>query len=519
MRSFRLDLLGPPSPYTFDQYQITLTVGASKYISCYLEINMSPFTSFKAPPFELKDKDLLRQDAFVDGRWISSNSGKRFHITDPGSGSTFASCPDMGASDVDAAIQSSARAFKSYRKITPRKRASILLQWYNLILENKDDLATLLTYENGKPLKDAYAEIDYSTGFVWWFAGEAERIFGTINIPAEPNRRVFVHKQPIGVCVALVPWNLPIAMILRKAGAAFAAGCTMVVKPSTETPLTCLTLAYLATKAGLPAGVFNVMPTSHANTASISEALCKHSLVRKVTFTGSTKIGSLISKHCAKGVKKVTMELGGNCPFIVFDDADLEHAVSELMTLKWRHVGQACITANRVYVQAGVYDEFAGLLKKQTQTLVQGHGAAQGTTFGAMAVARGVDKAHSLIKDATDHGATVIAGGKGSTNHGFYFEPTILSGMKPNMRIADEEIFGPVVALFKFETEDEVVERANDTSMGLASYAFTNDVNRLWRMLENLEAGMIGMVCQKIPQTTIWSPAQRDALSLRGHPC
>jgi succinate-semialdehyde dehydrogenase len=460
---------------------------------------MSLSSSAKAPPFELKDKSLLREDAFVDVCWVPSKSGKRFDITDPGTGNTFASCPDMDISDVDTAIQSSARAFKTYRKMTPRKRAEILLSWYNLIKENRDDLAMLLTYENGKPLKDAYAEIDYSTGFVWWFAGEAERIFGTINIPAEPNRRVFVHKQPIGVCVALVPWNLPIAMILRKAGAAFAAGCTMVVKPSTETPLTCLTLAYLATKAGLPAGVFNVLTTSHTNTASISEAMCKHPLVRKVTFTGSTKIGSLISKHCAEGVKKVTMELGGNCPFIIFNDADLEHAVSELMTLKWRHVGQACITANRVYVQADVYDEVARLLRKQTETLVQGHGAAPGTTYGAMAVARGVEKAESLVKDAIDHGATLLCGGKGNTDHGFYFQPTILTGMKSNMRIADEEIFGPVLGLFKFETEDEVVERANNTSMGLASYAFTNDVNRLWRMLENLEAGMIGMVSQQSP--------------------
>jgi succinate-semialdehyde dehydrogenase len=229
--------------------------------------------------------------------------------------------------------------------------------------------------------------------------------------------------------------------------------------------------------------------------------MCKHPLVRKVTFTGSTKIGALISKHCAEGVKKITMELGGNCPFIVFDDADLEQAVSELMTLKWRHVGQACITANRVYVQAGIYDEFARLLKAQTENLVQGHGAAPGTTFGAMAVARGVEKAESLVKDAIDHGATIISGGKGNTGHGFYFQPTILTGMKPNMRIADEEVFGPVLGLFKFETEDEVVERANDTSMGLASYAFTNDVNRLWRIFENLGAGMIGMVSQTSPRS------------------
>jgi succinate-semialdehyde dehydrogenase/glutarate-semialdehyde dehydrogenase len=414
-------------------------------------------------------------------------------------GNTFSSCLDVDTSDLDTAIQSSARTFKTYWKMTPRKRAEVLLSWYNLIQENRDDLAMLLTYENGKPLKDAYAEIDYSTGFVWWFASKAERIFGTINIPAEPNRRVFVHKQPIGVCMALVPWNLPIAMILPKAGAAFAASCTMVVKPSIETPLTCFTLAYLTTKAGLQVGIFNVLTTSHTNTASISEAMCRHPLVGKLTFTGSTKIGSLISKHCAEGVKRVTMELGENCPFIIFNDADLEHVVSELMTLKWRHVGQACITANRVYVQADVYDEFACLPRKQTETLVQGHSAAPGTTFSAMAVARGVEKAESLVKDAIDHGATLLCGSKGNTDHGFYFQPTILTGIKPIMWIADEEIFGPILGLFKFETEDEVVELANNTVMGLARYTFTNDVNLLWRMLENLEAGMIGMGSQRSP--------------------
>jgi succinate-semialdehyde dehydrogenase / glutarate-semialdehyde dehydrogenase len=359
------------------------------------------------------------------------------------------------------------------------------MAWHNLILSHRDDIAQILTHETGKPLAEAQAEIDYATGFTWFFSGEADRIHGTVFTPAAPNRRTFVIKQPIGVAVALVPWNFPIAMVLRKAGAALATGCTMIVKPSPETPLTCLTLAHLATKAGFAPGVFNVLTTSLENTPPLSEALCKHPLVRKVTFTGSTRVGKIVASHCAEGLKKLTLELGGNCPFIVFDDADLEAALTQLMFLKWRHAGQACITANRIYVQAGVYDKFAEMLKAKTKELVVGHGAKEGTTMGPVTTDRGISKAENQVKDAVGLGAKVTLGsgkameGKGGKN-GYFFEPTILTGMKPEMLISREETFAPVAALYKFKTEEEAIQMANDTSMGLASYAFTKNVDRIW---------------------------------------
>lgn len=370
----------------------------------------------------------------------------------------------------------------------------MLLKWDALIREARSDLAKILTHETGKPIAEAYGEIDYALGFTWWFAGEAERIQGGIAVPSAPNRRVLTIKQPIGVAAALVPWNFPIAMVLRKAGAAFAAGCTMIVKPSPETPITTLVLALLAQKAGFPPGVFNVLTTDLDNTPPLSEALCKHPLVKKVTFTGSTRVGKLIASHCSHGLKKVTLELGGNCPFIIFDDADLEQALGQLMGLKWRHAGQACITANRIYVQSGVYDKFAEMLRKQTAALVVGHGAKEGTTMGPVTTPRSLDKAASQVEDARKLGGNVILGGnKSDCGGGYFFEPTIITDMKPEMLISREETFAPIAALYRFDTEDEAVQWANDTSMGLASYAFTKNVDRMWRMLENLEAGMIGL--------------------------
>lgn len=368
------------------------------------------------------------------------------------------------------------------------------MKWDGLIREARSDLARILTHETGKPIAESLGEIDYALGFTWWFAGEAERIHGTVAVPAAPNRRVFTIKQPIGVVAALVPWNFPIAMILRKAGAAFAAGCTMIVKPSPETPITTLVLALLAKRAGYEPGIFNVLTTDLDNTPSLSEALCKHPHVKKVTFTGSTRVGKLIAAHCAQGLKKVTLELGGNCPFIVFDDADLDQALTQLMALKWRHAGQACITANRVYVQSGVYDKFAQMFKERTSALVVGHGAKDGTTMGPVTTPRGLDKALSQVEDARKLGGNVILGGKPMTGcDGYFFEPTIITDMRPEMLISREETFAPIAALYKFDTEEEAVKCANDTSMGLASYAFTKDVDRVWRMLENLEAGMIGL--------------------------
>ncbi|THZ20137.1 aldehyde dehydrogenase [Aureobasidium pullulans] len=446
-------------------------------------------------PFKLNNKDIFRDNSLINGEWHEAQSKKRFDVVDPGTGRTWATAPDNGPEDVEKAVKAAHTAFESYRKVNPRTRAQWLLKWDGLIREHRDDIAKIVTYETGKPIAESQAELDYALGFTWWFAGEAERIQGTVSTPAAPGRRVFTIKQPIGVAVALVPWNFPIAMILRKAGAALAAGCTMIVKPSPETPLSVLTLGYLALQAGFPPGVFNVLTTSLDNTPSLSEALCRHELVKKVTFTGSTRVGKLIAKICADGLKKVTLELGGNCPFLVFEDADLEQASNALMALKWRHAGQACITANRVYVQKSIYDKFATIMLDKTKSLTMGHGSDSKTTLGPVTTDRGLDKAESQVADALSHGGKLLLGsGKRATNgEGYFFEPAIIGDANRNMLIADEETFAPVLALFPFEDEEEVVKRANDTSMGLASYCFTKNVDRTWRLFENLEAGMIGI--------------------------
>jgi len=447
--------------------------------------------------FKLNNPELFRDKALVGGEWIESKSGKRFDVYDPGNGKVWATAPDCTPDDTDAAVKASHKAFLEYRKINPRIRAQTLLKWENLIRENRDDIAKIVTYETGKPLAESHGELDYALPFCWWFAGEAERVQGTVQTPAAPNRRVFTVKQPIGVAVALVPWNFPIAMILRKAGAALAAGCTMIVKPSPETPFSVLTLAYLAEKAGFPKGVFSVLPTSLDNTPALSESLCRHELVKKVTFTGSTRVGKLVAKICSDGLKKCTLELGGNCPFLVFDDADLEQAATQLMALKWRHAGQACITANRVYVQKGVYEKFTQILTEKTRQLKIGHGAKEGITLGPVTTPRSLDKAEQHVEDATKNGGKIVLGGKklhGQSGYdGYFFEPTIITGAKDGILISREETFAPIMALFEFDTEEEVVKVANDTSMGLASYFFTKNIDRTWRLLENLEAGMIGM--------------------------
>ncbi|PSS07139.1 hypothetical protein M430DRAFT_45953 [Amorphotheca resinae ATCC 22711] len=445
-------------------------------------------------PFQLKNPGLFKDKSYVDGEWVEARSGKRFDVIDPGSGQVWASAPDNDASDVDHAVLSAHSAFQHYKKVTPRTRAQWLLKWDALIRENKEDLAHIVTYETGKPLAEARAELDYALGFTWWFAGEAERIVGTVQQPSAAGRRVFTVKQPIGVAAALVPWNFPVAMVLRKAGAALAAGCCMIVKPSPETPLSVLAVAELATQAGIPKGVFSVLTTSLENTPPLSEALCRHPLIKKVTFTGSTRVGKLVAKLCSDGLKKVTLELGGNCPFLIFDDADLNQAADALMALKWRHAGQACITANRVYVQSSIYDQFALLLKEKTSKLVVGHGADQNTTMGPVTTPQGITKALNQVEDARKHGGQIVlGGGKVPGKTGYFFEPTIIVGAKKEMLITQEETFAPVLALYSFDTEEEAVEAANNTSMGLASYYFTKNIDRSWRLLENLEAGMIGM--------------------------
>jgi succinate-semialdehyde dehydrogenase len=401
---------------------------------------------------------------------------------------------------VDKYVVSSQKAFESYRHVNPRVRAKILLKWHDLITAAREDIAKIMVYETGKPMAEALGEVDYALGFAWWFAGEAERIRGSVAQPSVSERRTFVIKQPIGVSVALVPWNFPVAMIIRKVAAALAAGCSMVVKPSPETPLSVNALGDLALRAGLPAGVLNIISTDNENTPSVSERLCKHPLVRKVTFTGSTRVGSIVAKHCSEGLKKVTMELGGNCPFIVFDDGDLEQAVAALMILKWRTAGQACTHANRVYVQNGVYDKFAQMMLEATQKIKVGHGSDPSTTMGPLTTSRGVEKLERHVADAVNHGGKVLCGGKKPAGlSGYFFEPTIISGMTSEMLSTREEIFGPLLGLYRFETEEEAVRMANDTSMGLASYFFTKNVDRTWRLLESLEAGMIGMNTGKNP--------------------
>lgn len=375
----------------------------------------------------------------------------------------------------------------------------MLLRWYDLITASREDIAKIVVFETGKPIAEALGEVDYALGFAWWFAGEAERVRGSIGQPSVSDRRTFVIKQPIGVCVALVPWNFPVAMIIRKVSAALAAGCTMIVKPSPETPLSVMALAHLLIQAGCPPGVLNVVATDNKETPAVSEALCKHPLVRKVSFTGSTTIGSLIAKHCSEGLKKVTMELGGNCPFLVFDDADLDQAVAALMILKWRTAGQACTHANRVYVQKGVYDHFIEKIVAATKKLQVGHGGQAGTTMGPLTTSRGIEKLERHVADAKAKGGRVVLGGtrtrptSQAPQSGNYFDPTIICDMSEDMLTTREEIFGPLLGLYRFDTEDEAVRLANDTNMGLAAYFFTRDVSRTWRLLENLEAGMIGM--------------------------
>ncbi|EQL31950.1 succinate-semialdehyde dehydrogenase [Blastomyces dermatitidis ATCC 26199] len=444
--------------------------------------------------FQLDDRALFHESSLLNGKWVQSGARETFEVEDPGSRQIFATCPANKVEDVHEYVTTSHTAFLKYRHVNPRQRAKMLLKWYDLITNSREDIARLVVYETGKPITEARGEVDYALGFAWWFAGEAERIRGSIAIPSVSERRTFVVKQPIGVSVALVPWNFPVAMIIRKVAAALAAGCSMIVKPSPETPLSVLALADLALRAGFPSGVLNVITTDNTNTHSVSEALCKHPLVRKATFTGSTAVGRIVARHCSDGLKKVTLELGGNCPFIVFNDADLDQAVAALMILKWRTAGQACTHANRVYVQSGVYDKFAQKTLKATQKLRVGHGANSSTTMGAITTPRGIEKLERHVADAVSKGGRVLCGGKRPSNlGGYFFEPTIISEMTSSMLTTHEEIFGPLLGLYRFETEEEVVQAANNTSMGLASYFFTSDVNRSWRLLESLEAGMIGM--------------------------
>jgi succinate-semialdehyde dehydrogenase/glutarate-semialdehyde dehydrogenase len=438
----------------------------------------------------LKDPSLLRQLAYVDGQWIPADSGQTVDILNPANGSRVGSVPVLGAAETRRAIDAAARAMPAWAARTARERASVLRRWFELMLAHADDLAVIMTSEQGKPLAEARGEIAYAASFIEWFAEEGKRVYGDIVPSFRADARVLVLRQPVGVAAAITPWNFPAAMITRKAGPALAAGCSFVCKPAPQTPFSALAMAELAARAGVPPGVFNVVP---GDAEAIGSELCSNARVRKLSFTGSTPVGKRLMAQCAGTVKKVSLELGGNAPFIVFDDADLDAAVQGAMTSKYRNTGQTCVCANRLYVQDGVYDEFARKLVAAVALLRVGDGLAGPTDQGPLIDARALAKVEAHIADAVAQGARIACGGKRHALGGTFFEPTILTGATASMRVAREETFGPVAPLFRFHDEAEAIRLANDTEAGLAAYFYTRDLARSWRVQEALEYGIVGV--------------------------
>ncbi|MDX1459781.1 MAG: NAD-dependent succinate-semialdehyde dehydrogenase [Xanthomonadales bacterium] len=438
---------------------------------------------------KLKDSSLLRQQAYINGQWQGAGDSATFAVTNPADGTELAQVPDLGVAETERAVAAAAEAWPAWRSKTAKERASLLRRWYELMLEHKDDLARLMTAEQGKPLAESGGEIMYGASFVEWFAEEGKRVYGDV-IPTHMNdRRLLVIKQPVGVVAAITPWNFPNAMITRKAAPALAAGCTFVVKPAGETPLSALALAELAERAGIPAGVFNVVTTTRSK--EIGEVLTESPLVRKFSFTGSTGVGKQLIRQCASTVKKVSMELGGNAPFIVFDDADLDAAVEGAIASKYRNAGQTCVCANRLYVQDGVYDAFVEKFIIASRDLMVGRGDREGVEVGPLISESAVEKVEELLGDAVDKGAKVAAGGGRHELGGLFFEPTVVRDVTPEMKFSREEIFGPVAPVFRFTDEDDVIRQANDTEFGLASYFYARDLGRVFRVAEALEYGMV----------------------------
>jgi succinate-semialdehyde dehydrogenase/glutarate-semialdehyde dehydrogenase len=437
---------------------------------------------------ELKDAALLRQACFVGGEWIGSD--RTIEVTNPATGVLVGRVPRLGSKETREAILAAEAAWPAWRARTAKERSQILKRWFDLIMQNQEDLARIMTAEQGKPLAEARGEIAYAASFIEWFAEEAKRVYGeTIPAPLS-SQRIVVTKEPIGVCAAITPWNFPAAMITRKAAPALAAGCTMVLKPASQTPLTALALAALAERAGIPAGVFSVVTGSAGD---IGTELATHPSVRKLTFTGSTEVGRSLMAQTAATVKKVSMELGGNAPFIVFEDADLDAAVEGALISKYRNAGQTCVCANRLYVQDKVYDAFASKLAAAVQTMTVGDGSQEGVRIGPLIDQKAVAKVEDHIADAVSKGARILTGGRRHSLGHSFFEPTLLVGVTQNMAVAREETFGPLAPLFRFESEDDVVAMANDTEFGLASYFYARDLGRVWRVAERLEYGMVGV--------------------------
>lgn len=440
---------------------------------------------------ELQDRALLRDKAYVDGNWIAADSGRSFAVRNPASGDEITQVPDLGVAEVRRAIEAANNAYPAWRAKTAKERAAVLRRWYELIMQNQEDLAILMTSEQGKSLAESRGEVSYGAAFIEWFGEEAKRVYGDVIPQNVSGRRIIVVKEPIGVTAAITPWNFPIAMITRKVAPALAVGCTSVIKPAKLTPLSALALAELAHRAGLPKGVLNVLTSSSAS--DVGKELCSNPIVRKVSVTGSTEIGKLVMRMSADTVKKVSLELGGNAPFIVFDDADLDAAVVGAMASKYRNSGQTCVCANRILVQNPVYDAFADKLATAVKELKVGPGLEPGVNQGPLINQAAVEKCEEHIADALSKGARIVVGGKRHPLGGTFFEPTLLADVDTQMKVAREETFGPVAPLFRFDSEEQAIAMANDTEFGLASYFYSRDIGRIWRVADALEYGMVGV--------------------------
>ncbi len=440
---------------------------------------------------QLNDPSLLRQQAYVNGQWCDADSGARTEIRNPATDELIGSVPNMGRGETRRAIEAAQAAQPAWRALTAKARANLLRNWFELILANQEDLARIMTAEQGKPLAEARGEIAYAASFIEWFAEEAKRAYGDVIPGHASDKRILVQKEAVGVTAAITPWNFPSAMITRKAGPALAVGCAMVLKPAPQTPFSALALAALAERAGIPAGLLSVMPADVAASREVGAELCENPIVRKLSFTGSTGVGIQLMQQCAPTLKKLSLELGGNAPFIVFDDADLDAAVEGAIISKYRNAGQTCVCANRLYVQDGVYEAFAAKLQAAVARLKIGNGMEAGVTTGPLINAEAVAKVQRHLADALDKGATLVAGG--NSLGGNFFEPTIVSGVTAEMAVAREETFGPLAPLFRFSDEAEVIRQANDTEFGLAAYFYARDLGRVFRVAEALEYGMVGI--------------------------
>ena len=445
--------------------------------------------SSTSPLALLKDPSLLKTDALINGEWVGANS--RFEVTDPATGQKLADVANHGPESAYHAIVAANKAWPIWRAKTAKERATILMKWFQLLQANADDLARLMTAEQGKPLAEAKGEVGYGASFLEWFAEEGKRVYGETIPTTDNNKRYLVIKQPIGVCAAITPWNFPIAMITRKVAPALAAGCPVVIKPAEQTPLSALAVAELAQRAGMPAGVLNILTADGANSIEIGKVLCSSDVVRHLSFTGSTEVGRILAAQCASTVKKVSLELGGNAPFIVFDDADLDSAVEGAMVSKYRNAGQTCVCANRFYVQDAVYDTFVAKLAEKARAMKTGSGFEAGVTQGPLIDDAAVAKVERHVADALDKGATLVAGGERLGDR--FYTPTVLANVTGDMLCAKEETFGPVAPIFRFKDEAEVVELANATEFGLASYFYGRDVGRIFRVAEALDYGMVGI--------------------------